>query len=46
MIVSPSARYMAKRCLQCSDLLLGPVGTLVFMFGWVGYQQGHGMVVA
>jgi hypothetical protein len=29
---------MAARCSQCSDSVLGPVGTFVFVFGWVGYQ--------
>ena len=38
MVVSPAARYTAKRCSQYSDSVLGPVGTFVFVFGWVGYQ--------
>lgn len=33
-----TARYIAERCLQCSDLVLGPIGTFVFLFGWVHNQ--------
>ena len=29
---------MAEGCSQCSDSVLGRVGTFVFVFGWVGYQ--------
>ena len=38
VVVSSPARYMAERCLQCSDLVLGPVGTFVFVLGWEGYR--------
>ena len=38
MVVSTPARYMVKGCSQCSDSALGPVGTFVFVLGWVGYQ--------
>ena len=32
-----SSLIHGDRCSPYSDLVLGPVGTFMFVFGWVGY---------